>query len=266
MDSLAFDSLIAALQQGRGAGVGVAILDSGVECNHPALEGFSLSDDLAYTVGENGLIQSGPGEGLDVYGHGTAIASVIRRVAPEARIGSFRVLNANLGAKVALISAAVEDAIRLRYNILNCSFGCADAYGRHLPTFKEWIDQAYLGGIHVVAACNNHNFEAVEWPGHFPTVLTCNMGRHKTDDVYYLRRNLVEFVARGVDEHLPWNGGAFKVVSGSSYAAPIVSGLVARLLSRVPDADPLLVKSVLRRHAKPWEDSVAGPNMAAAFR
>ena len=63
----------------------IAVLDSGIEPNHPLLNGLTLADDLA--VIDDGLqLTTVSGEGRDVFGHGTAIASIIRRVAPDAEI------------------------------------------------------------------------------------------------------------------------------------------------------------------------------------
>ena len=87
------------------------------------------------------------------------------------------------------------------------------------------------------------------------------MGRHQDDGLYYRGGTLVEFVARGVQEELPWMGGSRKLVTGSSYAAPVLAAYTARLLSVVPDLDPLLVKSILKRFASPFTDDVSGPNV-----
>ena len=137
------------------------------------LEGLTLADDLA--VIDDGLrLKTAEGQGKDVFGHGTAIAGIIRRVAPEAEIGSFRVLGEQLRSRTLIIREGVRLALERGYHILNCSFGC----GRedHVLHYKDWIDEAYLRGRHLVAACNNQDFMKREWPGHFPTVITVNFG------------------------------------------------------------------------------------------
>src|SRR5687767_4276219 len=95
---LSLDRAREGIEQGTGAGVRIAIIDSGIETSHPQLGGMRLEDDIAVT--SDGLrLEVVPGEGKDLYGHGTAIASVIRRIAPEATLGSFRVLNERLGGR-----------------------------------------------------------------------------------------------------------------------------------------------------------------------
>jgi subtilisin family serine protease len=251
-----------ALEKGTGKGVRVAVIDSGVEVDHPALAGLTLLHDLQ--VVDGGVqIEVKPGDGVDVFGHGTAVTSVIRRIAPDAEIGSFRVLGANLGSRTVIIREGVRQAIDHGYRVLNCSFGCGLA--EHIFQYKEWIDEAYLKGIHIVSACNNYDFTTPEWPGYFPSVVTVNMARFDEDHTYFYKPgHLVEFAARGVDVTLPWNNHSTKEVTGSSFAAPIMSALVARLISEMPNLAPLEAKSILHRLAIPWRSDVTAPNVVSA--
>lgn len=242
---------LAAIQRGRGAGVRIAILDSGVETSHPALAHLKLADDVA--IVEDGMkLKVVPGEGGDLYGHGTAVAGIIHSTAPEAEIGSFRVLGASLSSRTAIVLEGARQAIERGYHIINCSLGCSIV--EHVLKYKAWVDEAYLKGVHVVAACNNQDFARPEWPGFFSSVLTVNMAR--TDEegtVYYRPGQLVEFAARGTEVDVPWRNGQRKNVTGSSFAAPRVSGMLACLLSEVPDIAPLQAKALFHRFAEPWD-------------
>jgi subtilisin family serine protease len=254
------------LRNNTGRGVKIAVLDSGIDASHPMLEGLTLADDLA--VLDDGLrLKTVEGQGKDVFGHGTAIAGIIRRVAPEAEIGSFRVLGEQLRSRTLIIREGVRLALERGYHILNCSFGC----GRedHVLHYKDWIDEAYLRGRHIVAACNNQDFMKREWPGHFPTVITVNFGAAGTgkspedgsrgrsphpaeqvnDELLYRSGNLVEFIAPGQDIVVAWLAGAIKKVTGSSFAAPHVAGLLARLISGCPALSPLHTKTLLQKLA-----------------
>jgi subtilisin family serine protease len=248
-----------ALEKGTGKGVKIAVIDSGIEVDHPDLPGLSLVDDL-HVIDAGVQIEVKPGDGSDVYGHGTAVTGVIRRIAPDAQIGSIRVLGANLGSRTVIIREGVRQAIDRGYHVLNCSFGCG--LKDHIFQYKEWIDEAYLKGIHVVSACNNYDFTTPEWPGYFPSVVTTNMARFDEDHTFFYKPgHLVEFAARGVDVTLPWNGHARKEVTGSSFAAPIMSALLARLISEMPNLAPLEAKSILHRLAIPWRAEVTAPNV-----
>lgn len=251
------------LRNGTGKGVKIAVLDSGIDLSHPKLEGLALVDDLA-------IVEKGPsltvveGNGMDLYGHGTAIAHLIRSVAPSAEIGSIRVLGERLNSRTAIIQEGARQALDRGYHILNCSFGCG--IEEHILRYKTWIDEAFLKGVHIIAACNNVDFARPEWPGYFPTVLTANFCRSEDEQSFYYREgHLVEFAAPGENLEVPWLGGAMKKVTGSSYATPQIAGLLARLLSERPGLEPLEAKALMQRLATGWSEDLAGPNEKSLF-
>lgn len=248
----------AAVRRGCGRGVRIAVLDSGIEATHTAFGGKTLCDDLAI-VEDGHRLKVVPGEGRDLFGHGTAVAGIIHEVAPEAEIGSIRVLGESLSARTAIILEGARQAIERGYHILNCSLGCGVL--EHVMKYKAWVDEAYLRGVHVVAACNNADYGRPEWPAFFTSVLTVNMAR--TDDklgIFHKPGHMVEFAARGVDVEVPWSGGGTKKVTGSSFAAPRVAGMLACLLSEIPDLDPLQTKALFQHFAMPWHRDIRAPN------
>ena len=170
-------------------------------------------------------------------------------------------LNRDNTSRTIVIHRAAEEALDRGYQVLNCSFGCALV--RQVLQYKVWVDAAYLKGVHVVAACNNEDVSKPEWPAYFPSVIAVNMAR--TDDgdhaFYYRRGTLIEFAAKGVNVTVPWLQGADKVVTGSSFAAPRLTALLARLLSVNPDITPLEAKAILHEIALPWTSKVAAANV-----
>jgi subtilisin family serine protease len=242
----------AALTTGTGKGIKIAVIDSGIEVTHPDLNGLQLTDDI-HVIGSDLQLVIRPGDGSDLFGHGTAVAAIIRSLASEAEIGSFRVLNENNASRTDVICEGVNLALDHGYKILNCSFGCGVA--EHIHRYKAWIDLAYLKGAHVVAACNNYDYTRPEWPGYFPSVITVNYGELKDkEDFYYKPGNLVEFVARGTGFEAAWKGGKRRRMHGSSFAAPHGAAFLARILSIYPDLAPLQAKSLLHQLAKPWDE------------
>jgi subtilisin family serine protease len=238
------------LREGTGEGIKIGILDSGVEFAHPRLQGLKVADDCA--IIEEGLqLVAVQGEGRDVFGHGTAIADIIHQISPQAEVGSFRVLGHRLRSRSLIIREGVRQAINRGCHILNCSFGCARE--DQVLLYKDWIDEAYVNGRHIVAACNNEDFAKREWPGHFPTVIAVSHTHCRQPDALFRRSGqLVEFAARGQDLEVAWIGGGVKQVTGSSFAAPHVAGLLARLISCCPDMSPLQAKALLLKVAQPW--------------
>lgn len=238
----------AAMRSGRGEGVRIAVLDSGVEWDHADLQGVKVADDLCIEE-VDGVLEARPGNREDVFGHGTAVASILHEVAPEAEIGSFRVLDVRNQSQSEMICFGARLALERGYHILNCSFGAR--LKSQVLMFKDWVDDAYLGGIHVVAACNNDDFRKPEWPGDFVSVITVNMLDTPQRDMIF--RNppgtLVEFAALGVNVGVPWKGGIRREATGSSFAAPRAAGLLARMISVFPKIAPLQAKSLLQQIA-----------------
>ncbi len=240
-----------ALVRGRGTGVRVALLDSGVESWHPDLNDLSLCSDFIFErESSDVVIRAGRGE--DAFGHGTALAGLLKGLAPDVQIGSFRVLGSTLTGRTELIAAAVRKAIDGGYQILHCSFGCRGE-DRFLPAYKRWIDTAYLAGVHVVAASNNDNVQQPEWPAHFATVCAVTAGEFLPGEllsggpvIRSRRGSLVEFEAPGHNITVPWREGTTRKVSGSSYAAVHVSAALARIVGELgPNVPPLLAKQML---------------------
>ena len=230
-----------AIRDGDGSGIRIAILDSGVEIGHPDFRGRQLDDDLV--MDDVNLGEFAEGEGEDTYGHGTAIAGIIWKVAPEAGITSFRVLGPKLAGRTAQVWLAANEAITRGFDIINCSFACG--ISGHLSLYKEWTDRALLKGVHVVAASHG---EEPEWPAHFASVLAVDYAESDMDEgqISYSEGRMVGFSA-APDGDVPWKDGTHRSMTGSSFAAALMTGIVARLLSVYPIRDPLLLKALLRR-------------------
>lgn len=238
------------LDEGDGSDVKVAIIDSGIDVTHPALSGLTLADEVTVSCdGVNLRIEEGAGG--DVYGHGTAVAALLRGVAPGAQIGSFRALDSSNHARSFVIAECVNQAISRGYQVINCSFGCR-GLPRYVMDYKEWVDRAYLEGVQIVAACSNLDPGIREWPAYFPSVISVRGIDCGVDELYHSPRRLVSFLARGERVEVPWLHGATKIETGSSYAAPLVSGKIARLLSGLPALNPAAVKPLLAELAVPF--------------
>src|ERR1051325_397145 len=86
-----------AWKNSTGAGVKVAVIDSGIDASHPAIGG-KVDGYVAITEGPNGLeCDERPHE--DLFGHGTAGAAIIRSLAPDCELYSVRVLDNRLTGK-----------------------------------------------------------------------------------------------------------------------------------------------------------------------
>ena len=180
-----------------GNGVGVAVIDSGVDFNHAALKGR-----IVVSVDFTG------GNGADLYGHGTHVAATIagqagvtantkdyRGVASGARIINLRVLGANGSGMSSNVIEAIDWAIenRARYNIrvINLSLGAPVLQPYRDDPLCEATERAVSAGIIVVAAAGNFGHTkdgrtimgGITSPGNDPNVLTVGaLDPHATSD------------------------------------------------------------------------------------
>lgn len=226
-----------------GAGVRVAVVDSGIDADHPALDGcVDVDGGVAFGPGADGSIVATHGPHGDSFGHGTACAGIIHELAPEARITSVKVLGAGLSGTAAAFLAGLEWAIEQRFDVINLSLG-----SRKRDTalaFHDLCDRAYFGGSLVVTAANNA--QATSYPSLFASVVSvaCNLSRDPYR--YHVNPNPpTEFLARGIDVEVLWTGHGTSVSTGNSYAAPHIAGLAALVRSKHPELRPFQVKSVL---------------------
>jgi subtilisin len=229
----------------------VALLDSGIERRHPKFGGASFDDDLCFTGAGNGDAPKDAG-GMDFFGHGTAVAAVLLQTAPAVTIGSFRVLGGEAYGRDEIIRRAALEAIARGYHIIHCSFG-ASGSPFTVMSFKSWVDAAYLAGVHVVAACNNGGSSVRVWPAHFTSVVAVDFSASASNQSVQRREGtLVEFAARGGNgSRLPWRDQTMRTISGTSFSAPVATGLIARILSAYPGIHPDQMKMILRDIAEP---------------
>jgi subtilisin family serine protease len=226
-----------------GAGVKVAVVDSGIDGDHPRVGGVAGS--VAFELdpaAELGYVErEGPHE--DLVGHGTACAAIIRALAPEAQIFSVRVLGANLKGRGALLHAGVEWSVERGMDVANLSLSSkSDAM---FGPLHEIADDAYFTGTVLVCAANN--LPGPTYPSQYASVVS--VAARPGEDELALAYNAhppVEFGARGIDVDVAWADHGSITATGNSFAAPHVTAMVALMRSKHPWLTPLQVKAVLQ--------------------
>jgi subtilisin len=225
-----------------GSGVTVAIIDSGVERDHPDVGGqLVLSVVIEYGDDDEPTVRTDP-EALDVVGHGTACAGIIHSLAPAAELISVRVLGPDNKGKGPIFAAGLEWAIAQGATVANLSLSSRSEL--MFPIFHDLADRAYFANCLLVSAANN--VPGASYPSLFAAVVS--VAAHDIADPwtwFYNPAPPVEFGAYGVDVEVAWKGGGRVVATGNSFAAPHVAGLSALIRSRYPDATPFEVKTIL---------------------
>jgi subtilisin len=229
-----------ALAGSTGAGVRVCILDSGVEEGHPRVG--TVANAVAITVSEDGEPTATPDTEGDLCGHGTACASVVRALAPDAEIHSVRVLGAGFSGTGRTLLAGLRWAVEQGYEVVNMSLSTTKKqFG---DVLHELADLAYFQRTVLVASAHNMPVESFPW--RFSSVIS--VGSHEETDplVFYANPDPpVEFFARGVDVDLGWIGGTTIRATGNSFATPCISAIAALILSKHPQLTPFQLKTVL---------------------
>ncbi len=258
----------------RGTDVPVAVIDTGLDFNHPDIASNVWSNP-AELNGISGFDDDGNGfvddvHGWDYYnwdndprddhGHGTAVAGVIGAavdntlgiagIAPEAKIIPIKVLNSQGSGYVSHVISAIRYAADLGAKVINLSLGVMKNFlSKSLQnSFQSAVAYAKNKGTVVVAAAGNENNRVENsYPAGIKDVIAVGAIEPVTDKRAYFSNfgKLLDFVAPGVDILSLRAGGTsfgassvldpnYSRASGTSFSSPIVAGIVALIRSKFP--------------------------------
>ncbi|MDQ2691547.1 MAG: S8 family serine peptidase [Chloroflexota bacterium] len=227
-----------------GKGVRVAIVDSGVEHDHPALGNAVRGGVLVeYDVRSDDNYRIKPDDKpSDLAGHGTACAGIIHSIAPDAEIYSVRVLGRNMGGRAIQFAAGLDWAIESDMQVINLSL--STALEEYFGLFHDLADQAYFKNSVLVSAVNN--ISGPSYPSQYSSVVSVAANEESDPLTYYYNPNPpVEFGAPGIDVEVAWNRKQYITATGNSFAAPHIAGITALIRSKHPQLTPFQVKTVL---------------------
>jgi subtilisin len=231
-----------------GAGVKVAVLDSGVDASHPWVGSIQGGVAVDYDPDAPGKVRFTDGPHEDLFGHGTACAGVIRRLAPDCEIHSVRVLGPKLTGKGFVFAAGLRWALRNGMRVINLSLstGKRDYYS----VFHRIADEAAFRRVMLVCAINN--MPGPSFPAEYSSVFSV-ASHEDVDDPYAFDFNPTppaEWGAPGIDVEVPWLDGKTIVATGNSFAAPHIAGILTLILAKHPELTPFQAKTVLMALAR----------------
>jgi subtilisin family serine protease len=223
-----------------GAGVTIAVIDSGIEGGHPAVGGALVESVRIQLEGDETSVV--PDEPIDAVGHGTACAGILHALAPAASLVSIRVLGADNRGKGLAFAAGLAWAIDRGASVVNLSLSSRSE--AMYATFHDLADRAYFANCLLVSAANN--VAIASYPSLFAAVVSVAAHDVRDPDTwFYNPRPPVEFGAYGLDVEVAWRDGGRIVATGNSFAAPHIAGFAARIRAAHPDATPFEVKTIL---------------------
>jgi subtilisin family serine protease len=243
-----------------GAGVTVAVIDTGVDPTHPVLRGVLLP---GYDFTRN---QSGGSEGTDVtapapdsgsattalvnqrtvavldqrtvavldnqkysaFGHGTMTAGLVHLVAPQAKIMPLKAFHADGTAYNSDVLRAIYYAVRNGADVMNMSFN----YTSYSPELAKAIRYANSQGVISVASAGNDGQRTTSYPGGFPGVVdvasTDNNDIQSSFTNYGAPPVWLAAPGEGVVTIYPWN--TYAAGWGTSFSTPLVAGTAALMM------------------------------------
>lgn len=232
-----------------GEGVKVAVIDTGVDLNHPALkEALAPASDWWDFYAGDAVPQEEGVLGEGGYGHGTNVAGIVRQIAPRAVILPIRVLGADGGGSVSDLAAAIGWAVSKGAQVINLSLGS----DTRSDAVESAIKIAEGKGVYVVASTGNTGDTRVTYPaanssGRYRfSVTSTDLSDTKSDFATYGKS--VEIAAPGENVYGPAPEERMAAWSGTSMAAPMVSGTIALALGEAAKSDDL-AEQVLNRSA-----------------
>ncbi len=216
-----------------GKGVTIALLDSGVDFTHPMLRGVLLPGH-DFVDGDQNASEQGD-ETDRIYGHGTAVAGVLHQMAPAASILPLRVLGRGGSGQAAQVAQAIRLAVDQGARIINLSVaGPVSSEG-----VRAALQYAASRNVLVVAASGNNGGSAPQAPanalnqknrlGAFGLSVTAV---DRDGNLPSWSNGGGEVLAPGVDIQTAYPDRRVVTASGSSFAAPVVSGALALALAQ----------------------------------
>ncbi len=230
----------------QGEGITVAVLDTGVDSNHP-----DLQDHM--TEGRNSV--SGNSDTADIHGHGTAVAGTIGAVlnnstavagvAGNVSLMPIRISNRSDGfAYASDIAAGLTWAADQGARVANISYALTGT-GSTVTNGANYFRNS--GGIVVVSAGNDGNNPGVSEDPSMITVSATTQSDVRASWSNY--GNFVDIAAPGDFIYTTNRGGGTGPWSGTSFSAPVAAGVVALIMAQNPNLSPVEVEAVLEDSA-----------------
>ena len=218
------------LRNGRGFGITVCVVDTGVKRIHPQLRGKVVGG--VNTIEEE---TAGRGNYTDVYGHGTVVASIIAGklwngylgVAPRAKIYAVKSLGDDGSGSISSVAEGIRACFG-KASVINLSLGTET----NSEVLRQAAADARAQGITLLAASGNTGGQ-VQYPARYATVVAVGaIDEAKQISEFSCRGPSLDFVAPGEDVPVLNLMGRSELMSGTSFAVAYASGVEAIRRSR----------------------------------
>lgn len=264
-------------QTSGGAGINIAVLDTGVNVNHADLannveqcKDFTLTSSIT-----NGTCTDRQGHGTHVAGSALANGNGgLYGVAPQSDLWAYKVLGDDGSGSSDDIATAIrhvaDQASALNTKVvINMSLGSPT----ESSLITSAVDYAYNKGVLVIAAAGNSGpyQGSIGFPGALKNAVAVaalenviQNGTHRVADFssrgysfydgdYSIGKYDVEISAPGAAVYSSWYTGGYATLSGTSMASPHAAGLAAKVWAANPSATNVQVRADLQSRAKSYD-------------
>lgn len=210
----------------KGAGVKVAVVDTGIDYKHPDLQ--------ARYIGGYDFVNK-DSDPFDDNGHGTHVSGIvlasanesgIQGVAADAAVVAVKVLGADGTGYLSDVVDGVDWAMKQGVQVMNFSFGTT----YNSSALETKIQEAASKGIILIGAAGNTNGGSLLYPAAYTSVISVG-ATDQNDSLASFSSLGAEVTAPGVSIQSTIPGGGYAQWSGTSMAAPHVAGAVALMLA-----------------------------------
>lgn len=214
----------------KGSAIKVAILDTGIDLDHP-----DLQDNI---IGNVNIIKPNK-DGDDDNGHGTHVAGIVAAVnneigvigtGPEIFLYAVKVLDKKGRGWLTDLIDAIDWCINNNIQVINMSFGSPNDN----PSFHEAIFKAHQAGITLITSAGNNGEigGSIDYPAKYPeTIAVSAVDQYGNFASFSSYGPEIDLTAPGVDIKSCYIDGSYEIMSGTSMSAPHVTGIVALILT-----------------------------------
>ena len=223
--------------------VRVGIMDTGIHLQHA-----DLKDNIKGGINVTG----NSNDYSDDNGHGTHVAGIVGAlnndigivgVMPKVDLYAVKVFNSAGEGSLSDIIRGLQWCINNKIKLVNMSFGSATDNA----TFREVFKNAEKAGVIMVVAAGNDGNDKIQFPAKYPeTIAVSSLNEMNNISSFSSYGPEVNIIAPGEDIFSTWNNGGYKKMSGTSMAAPHVTGAIAQMLNHWGDLTPAQVRQLLK--------------------
>lgn len=260
-----------------GAGINIAVLDTGVNINH-----YDLTNTVEQCKNFTTATPIVNNSCNDANGHGTHVAGTaladggsdgagIYGVAPSADLWAYKVLGDDGSGYSDDIAAAIRHAADQTVStgtktVINMSLGSSASNS----LITSAVNYAYNKGVLIIAAAGNSGPSqgSIGYPGALVNAVAVaalenrqqngtyrvadfsSRGYSSTDGDYVIQQGDIEISAPGASIYSTWNNGGYNTISGTSMATPHVAGLAAKVWSQNPSWSHTQLRTNLQNRAR----------------